>query len=127
MLRIVLALLVVAPTAGCQENPVSPPPGAQFSELWGRAGERWSPQSRLPDFSFAGYHFGNDPIPRIAVTSNVRDFGARGDGASDDTEAFLKAIAALSRGALLIPAGRYRITQVLKISKSRIVLRGEGP
>ncbi len=127
MLRIVLALLVVAPAAGCQENPISPPPGAQFSELWGRTGERWSPQSRLPDFSFAGYHFGNDPIPQVAETSNVRDFGARGDGTSDDTEAFLKAIAALSRGALLIPAGRYRITQVLKISKSHVVLRGEGP
>jgi len=127
MLRIIVPLLLVAPLGGCQANPAAPPPGAQVSELWGQAGERWSPQSRLPDFSFAGYHFGNDPIPAISVTANVRDFGARGDGVSDDTEVFLKAIASLSRGALLIPAGRYRITQVLKIAKGHVVLRGEGP
>ena len=26
--------------------------GAEFSALWGERGERWNPQSRLPDFSF---------------------------------------------------------------------------
>jgi polygalacturonase len=41
------------------------------------------------------------------MTSNVRDFGARGDGGSDDTEAFFKAVEAIpsTGGVLYIPAG----------------------
>ncbi len=57
------------------------------SALWGEQGEKWSAQSRLPDFSFAGYHCGEDPIPRVAVAASIRDFGARGDGVTDDTTA----------------------------------------
>ena len=31
------------------------PPGSQTSLLWGQAGERWSPYSRVPDLSYSGY------------------------------------------------------------------------
>ncbi len=72
-----LALLTLTLNAG----------GQQVSVLWGRNGETWTPQSRLPDFSFAGYHFGEDPLPRPDVVSNVRNFGAQGDGKHDDTPA----------------------------------------
>lgn len=99
----------------------------QTSTLWGLQGELWTPQSRLPDFSFAGYHMGDDPIPEVPVVANVKDFGAKGDGTTDDSQAFLNAIAATSNGALFIPAGRYVITQILNINKSNIVLRGDGP
>ena len=99
---------------------------AQPSELWGQSGELWNAKSRLPDFSFAGYHSGNDPIPNVPVKASVKDFGAKGDGQADDSQAFLNAIAAVSDGAVLIPAGRYKITKVLKISKSNFVLVGEG-
>ena len=99
---------------------------AQTSGLWGQSGELWTPKSRLPDFSFAGYHSGNDPIPNVPVKASVKDFGAEGDGLTDDSQAFLDAITAVSEGAVLIPAGRYKITRVLKISKSNVVLRGEG-
>jgi hypothetical protein len=98
----------------------------QTSRLWGQQGELWN-QSRLPDFSFAGYHMGNDPIPNVPVVANVKDFGARGDGLTDDSQAFLSAIAATSNGTLFIPAGRYRITQQLYFAKNNFVLRGEGP
>lgn len=101
--------------------------GQTYSELWGKAGERWSPESRLPDFSLAGYHRGERPIPDVAVTSNVKDFGAVGDGVADDTRAFEKAIEATDAGAILVPAGRYVITATLKIRKPNIVIRGEGP
>ena len=98
-----------------------------YSRLWGVNGELWNPQSRIPDFSFAGYHAGEAPIPHPAVVANVRDFGATGDGKTDDTAAFVKAIAATENGALLIPAGRYVITDILTVAKSNIVLRGAGP
>ena len=59
------------------------------SELWGKNGEQWSPQSRLPDFSFAGYHFGEDPLPKAKAVTDVCRFGAKGDGKTDCTQAFI--------------------------------------
>lgn len=99
---------------------------AATSELWGQNGELWCPSSRLPDFSFAGYQSGEAAIPSPAVVTNVMDFGAVGNGIADDTAAFVAAIDAVSSGAILIPAGRYKITDVLYIRKSNVVLRGAG-
>ena len=99
----------------------------QVSELWGTNGEKWTPQSRLPDFSFAGYRFGEAPLPEPDVVSNVRNFGAKGDGKHDDTQAFIRAIAETASGAIFIPAGRYVISDILWIKKSNVVLRGAGP
>lgn len=98
----------------------------RYSELWGRAGEAWSPTSRLPDFSFAGYHSGEAPLPHVPVSANVRDFGAKGDGQHDDTAAFQQAIAQTSSGAILVPPGRYVVTDILWIRKSHLVLHGAG-
>lgn len=97
-----------------------------YSDLWGKSGEKWSPQSRLPDFSFAGYRAGQENIPSPPEVANVRTFGAVGNGVTDDTQAFLNAIASASNGAVVVPAGRYKITQVLKITKPNVVLRGAG-
>lgn len=108
-------------------TPTTPPVVSQTSELWGRDGEAWDPAGRLPDFSFAGYHFGEDPLPDVAVAANVRDFGAMGDGQHDDTQAFKDAIEQTDSGAILIPAGRYLITDILWVRKPNLVLRGEGP
>jgi len=99
---------------------------AQVSELWGTNGEFWNPASRLPDFSFAGYRSGTTPIPTPPASVNVMNFGAIGNGIADDTTAFENAIAAANNGAITIPAGRYKITRVLYIQKSNIVLRGAG-
>ena len=100
---------------------------AQTSDLWGVNGEGWNPRSRLPDFSYAGYHSGEAPLPEVAPGVSVKDFGARGDGETDDTAAFLKALATVKSGAIEVPAGRYRITDILEIKRSHIVLRGAGP
>lgn len=100
---------------------------AEQSDLWGQDGKSWTPQSRLPDFSYAGYHSGEVPIPTIAVKKNVvTDFGADGEDDLDDTEAFRKGIAGTKGGALFIPAGHYRIEDILEIKKSNFVLRGAG-
>ncbi|WP_437591998.1 glycosyl hydrolase family 28-related protein [Sorangium sp. So ce1000] len=102
------------------------PARAGTSKLWGTEGEAWDERGRLPDFSYAGYRGGAAPLPEVPVVANVRDFGAAGDGTTDDTDAFLAAIDAATDGAILIPAGRYLITDILRIRKSRVVLRGEG-
>lgn len=99
----------------------------ETSALWGKQGEVWTPQSRLPDFSHAGYHGGEISPPHVPVVASVKDFGATGDGTTDDTAAFLAAIAAARPGAIEIPPGRYRITKVLRLTRPGIVLRGTGP
>jgi len=96
------------------------------SALWGEHGEKWTPQSRLPDFSHAGYHGGEVPLPAPAVVTDVKKLGALGDGTTDDTAAFRLAIAATSCGTIFIPAGRYLLTDTITIAKSGIVLRGAG-
>lgn len=103
-----------------------PAPG-QTSDLWGLNGERWSPRSRLPDFSYAGYHSGEAPLPQAPRGVSVKEFGAKGDGTTDDTAAFQKALATVKNGAIEVPPGRYRITDMLEIKHSSIVLRGQGP
>jgi hypothetical protein len=99
---------------------------AEPSDLWGRSGEKWTPQSRLPDFSFAGYHCGEAPLPTLAPGVSVKDFGAQGDGVTDDTQSFLDALAKAKTGAIEIPAGRYKITRILEITRPGLVLRGAG-
>lgn len=64
-------------------------------------------------------------IADAPVQANVKDYGAVGDGVADDTNAFEAAIAAAPNGAVLIPAGSYRITRKIAIRTST-VLRGEG-
>lgn len=100
----------------------------QYSDLWGKDGERWSPGSRLPDFSYAGYHSGEAPIPDVPQSgaANVKDFGARGDGEHDDAPAVLQALASGAR-VVYLPAGRYRIGNLIEIKRGNVVLRGAGP
>jgi Pectate lyase superfamily protein len=101
--------------------------GQTASDLWGNSGERWQAGSRLPDFSFAGYHRGETGVPSVPVKTNVKDHGAKGDGNTDDTKAIQAAIAATTGGAVYLPAGRYKITDFISIRKAGVVLRGAGP
>ncbi|HTJ79311.1 MAG TPA: glycosyl hydrolase family 28-related protein [Rariglobus sp.] len=101
-------------------------PEVAHSRLWGENGERWLPGGRLPDFSYAGYRSGERPIPDYLPTISVAAYGARGDDEVDDTAAFQRALAAAVSGAVLVPPGRYIISDVLRITKSGVVLRGAG-
>lgn len=101
--------------------------GQSYSDLWGKGGELWTTKSRLPDFSYAGYHSGEDPLPEIKAVTDVTRFGAIGDGKTDCTEAFIKAIETTDSGAITIPAGRYLLSDIIWIKKPNIVLRGAGP
>lgn len=90
------------------------------------------------------------PLPRRSViglilvvlslfghAADVRDFGAKGDGKTDDTQNIQKAI---ENGAVSFPKGTYRITESIKIDlqktgpasltgdgTARIVMAGAGP
>jgi hypothetical protein len=59
---------------------------------------------------------------------SVKDFGARGDGTTDDTAAIAAALTAASAkgGVVFFPSGSYRITSTLRIAAGTIALLGEG-
>lgn len=103
------------------------PTAPVYSRLWGQSGEKFDPFGRMPDYSFAGYHFGEEALPHVEVATDVTRFGAIGDGNTDCTPAFIKAIETTKRGAITIPPGRYLIRDILWIRKPNIVLRGAGP
>ncbi len=138
-IEIPLARLSKSDQTWIREQPNGPPANAKFSKIWGETGENWNPADEtLIDFSFAGYHEGKNDFPNWEVGTNVRDFGAVGDGVADDTEAFKKAIAACSENkAVLIPDGTYKLMDWVGVSemvdkwvkpnpKSNYVLRGES-
>ena len=120
MIVVALAVTALVDPAAHAVEPV-------YSELFGRSGERWEPGGRLPDFSYAGYHRGEKPLPVLEGSVSVKDFGAIGDGVADDTEAFRHAIEQAHGKTILIPAGRYKITNVLAIKSTGTCLKGAGP
>ncbi len=66
-----------------------------------------------------------------AAVINVKDFGAKGDNKTDDTisiqKAIDKAIKLNKGGVLYFPAGRYLVSETLKINKAMgLIVRGEG-
>ena len=72
---------------------------------------------------------GEAPIPSNPPTHNVRDYGAVGDGITDDTAALRAALLAAKvagGGVVFMPAGTYVVTSTLAVNGSNIVLRGAG-
>src|SRR4051812_33326374 len=110
----VLGLALVSSFVGMSTSSIH----AEVSSLWGSAGEKWNPDGRLPDFSYAGYQNGEKIFPtQFSQTFNVKDFGEKGDGSSDDLEAIKKTIEKASSEcaappanpcAVLLPEGEYK-------------------
>jgi len=96
----------------------------------------WMPQilarsePYLPDFSYAGYHFGERALPNLNPTLEVTDFGARPDDTVDDTDAVKRALAAANattgQVVLHFPKGRFILSDILYLERSRLVLQGSG-
>ncbi len=73
--------------------------------------------------------------------SNVKDFGAKGDGITDDTEAIIAAIKGASDGHVVFPRGKYRISETIDVKlaevgpiglsgrggSAQIIMEGKGP
>lgn len=64
------------------------------------------------------------------VEINIKDYGAKGDGVTDDTQAFMDAYADLQEGqTLYFPSGTYMIntaTEMLAVTKNNIIFKGAG-
>lgn len=97
-----------------------------YSDLWGKNGENWTPASRLPDFSFAGFDMGDSSIPNFPVRARLGDGSAKPNDDKDDADELQRLINTIERpGVILIPRGRWNIGKRITIRQSGIVLRGE--
>lgn len=88
--------------------------------------EQWG--ALLNDFLRAG-HRADGATSQVAEVYNVRDFGARGDDATDDTRAIQAAIdaAQAARGGVVsFPVGVFRTTATLLLKSNAVVLQGAG-
>ena len=56
---------------------------------------------------------------------NVKDYGAKGDGVTDDAAAFTSALASVStRGVVLVPEGTYKLNSPLTINVTKVRMSG---
>lgn len=94
-------------------------------------------QSLLPDFSYAGYHCGEEALPvnRNMKVFNVLDFGAKPDDDIADRDAIQLAINAANKnggGIVFFPKGRFLVNEDSTADKgifskgSNIIFRGSG-
>jgi hypothetical protein len=103
--------------------------------LWAEFSKAPYTHPNIPNVSFAGYRFGEQSLPEPKIAANVRDLGAKGDGKADDSAAFAAAVdkagaaadASGGAGAVLVPAGEYKLSNPVWLGKSGLVLRGQGP
>lgn len=97
--------------------------------LWREFTETPYTHPQIPYVARAGAHSGARRLPRPKVVANVRDFGARPDGTTDAAPAINRALADAGRrggGTVVIPPGRYRIDDVIRMAHDNVVLRGAG-
>ncbi|MBN8710593.1 MAG: hypothetical protein J0I10_14505 [Verrucomicrobia bacterium] len=106
--------------------------------------EDWKPGYEAPDggylhdFSYAGYHRGEQPIPTRSenlIDATAAPYSADKTGQADATAAIQSALDAAAEaggGVVLLPAGTYKVAPsaegktALFISGDNVVLRGEG-
>lgn len=86
--------------------------------------------NRIPDFSYAGYRGGNQPLPNVSgiftLTVSPED--------GDDTARIQAAISAIEarelqgafRGVVQLAPGVFQVGRTLRISKDGVVFRGSG-
>lgn len=126
-----LAAVGVAGLAACEDDSVTPGPQGEDGPQGepGKAGAAGpqGPQGPQGPAGPAGPEGPEGPAGTSAGVVNALDFGATGDGETDDTAALQAAIdEAQKTGALLmIPAGNYRISDTLLVT-ARISIVGAG-
>jgi len=86
----------------------------------------------LPDFSYAGYHFGEKSIPisKDITTINAIDYGVIPNDQLDDSKALLetleKAHGVNGPVKIQLPAGRIILSSILYFERSNMVFSGAG-
>ncbi|MCC5806078.1 MAG: fibronectin type III domain-containing protein [Opitutales bacterium] len=120
-IRAFLAAMVTAPSLFASGG---------AAQIWDDFATAPHTHPNIPHNAYAGYRGGAAPIPDVPVVADLLDFGGNGDGETDNTAAFQRAIEAAWRaggGAVYIPPGVYVVDKMIHLNQSGVVLRGAGP
>lgn len=81
----------------------------------------------LNDFLNVG-HNNNGTLKNVQSAYNVKDYGASGDGITDDTSAFSNAINNIPSlgGLLYVPSGIYKVSGIVLNNRSDVCIMGSG-
>ncbi|MEN6372893.1 MAG: glycosyl hydrolase family 28-related protein [Armatimonadota bacterium] len=81
----------------------------------------------LPLLMAAAIIFSASALSAAPISVSAKDYGAKGDGITDDTAAIQKALDAVTKtqGIVYLPAGSYKISNSLFVPE-RVTLMGEG-
>lgn len=121
-----LGVVALACSSSSTAHPVSEPSNTRLWDEYVAAPDR---HPNIPNCSYAGYRYGEEPIPDLkGPLFDVTVYGAVGDGEADDTVAIRAAIAAAgpSGGVVWFPDGKYKVSGVLFVHTSNTVLRGQS-
>ncbi|MCX4584431.1 glycosyl hydrolase family 28-related protein [Streptomyces sp. NBC_01481] len=102
---------------------------AETSPLWAEFRRTPYTHPQIPYVGRAGSRRGAGHFPRYPVRANVLDHGAERDGSADAAPAINRALVAVGErggGTVHLPAGTYRIDDLIRIGHSNVVLRGAG-
>lgn len=83
---------------------------------------------KLPDFSYVGYRMSEEPIPTLPVAITLSPHEGDNYHRIQNSINLLASRPLVNgqRGAILLKAGTYNVSESIKIKASGIVLRGEG-
>lgn len=127
--------------ASCPPNPCdlsesAMSAGARAVAQMYRASNKFSPPSRLLDWSWAGANFGDNrkaPPAQTGLKNIKTTYGAKGDGRTDDSNAFLNAIKDVREKSnmdpvkIYVPAGTYVIRKQIWVPGwNSLVMIGAG-
>ena len=85
--------------------------------------------SRIPDFSYAGYKYGEANLPDVPVVFTISP--VEGDN-TDNIQSAIDMVSVMTpdenghRGTLLLDPGTYPVSQTIYIKTGGVVLRGSG-
>ncbi|MEM6885366.1 MAG: DUF4955 domain-containing protein [Verrucomicrobiota bacterium] len=122
-------------------RPVEVP--ASYSELFKQYVEdrKNGKTSKIPDYSYAGYHRFEKPVPEVTPDSHryfdVTEYGAVPDDQKSDRDAVLHALLAAHKhggpSVVFFPPGNFRLFEKedfgkapIEITRSNIVIKGSG-
>ncbi|MEU6769250.1 glycosyl hydrolase family 28-related protein [Streptomyces sp. NPDC046853] len=134
-IAVAAAAVATGGTASATGGPASAtggPASARSGEtpaLWREFAATPYTHPQIPYVARAGAHSGSRRLPRHKVVANVRDYGARPDGATDAAPAINRALADAGErggGTVVIPPGTYRVDGIIRIAHDNVVLRGAG-
>ena len=79
---------------------------------------------QMPDFSRVGYHYGDREIPDVPVKITLSPPSNPDEDSWDMIQNAINTVP--TPGAILLTAGTYKVSKGLKLTRSGVVLRGEG-